>query len=63
MSRSLEKIGQQLVSAVVVLFGLYVVAKIYMAGQFIVAFQGLARGHQVLFGVVPVNQLVASAEM
>jgi maltose/maltodextrin transport system permease protein len=42
MSRSLEKIGQQLVSAVVVLFGLYVVAKIYMAGQFIVALACLA---------------------
>jgi maltose/maltodextrin transport system permease protein len=42
MSRSLEKIGQQLVSAVVVLFGLYVVAKIYMAGQFMLALVCLA---------------------
>jgi maltose/maltodextrin transport system permease protein len=42
MSRSLEKIGQHLVSAVVVLFGLYVVAKIYMAGQLILALACLA---------------------
>ncbi len=42
MRRSLEKIGQQLLSAVVVLFGLYVVAKIYVAGQFMLALACLA---------------------
>ncbi len=42
MSRSLEKIGQQLFSAVVVLFGLYVVSIIYMAGQFMLAMACLA---------------------
>lgn len=42
MSRRLEKIGQQLFSAVVVLFGLYVVAKIYVAGQFLLALACLA---------------------
>lgn len=42
MSYSLEKIGQLLISAIVLLFGLYVVAKIYMAGQFILALVCLA---------------------
>ena len=42
MSRSLEKFGQQLVSAAVVLFGLYVVTIIYMAGQFLAAMACLA---------------------
>lgn len=49
MSRNLEKIGQQLISAIVVLFGLYVVAKIYMAGQFILALVCLA---VLAFGVL-----------
>jgi maltose/maltodextrin transport system permease protein len=42
MSRSVEKISQQLVSAIVVLFGLYLVGKIYMAGQFVLALTCLA---------------------
>jgi len=42
MSRSFEKIGQLLVAAIAVMFGLYVVAKIYMAGQFILAVVCLA---------------------
>jgi maltose/maltodextrin transport system permease protein len=42
MSRSLQKISLQLVSAIVVLFGLYIVAKIYVAGQFVVALACLA---------------------
>jgi maltose/maltodextrin transport system permease protein len=37
MSRSLEKIGQQLIFAMGVLLGLLMVAKIYLAGQFIIA--------------------------
>lgn len=42
MSSGIEKISQQLVSAVVVLFGLYMVGKIYMAGQYIIAMACLA---------------------
>jgi maltose/maltodextrin transport system permease protein len=42
MSRSLQRISQQLISALIVLFGLYMVAKIYIAGQFIVALACLA---------------------
>jgi len=39
---SMQKISQQLFSALVVLFGLYLVAKIYVAGQFVVAMACLA---------------------
>ncbi len=42
MSRSLQKISVQIVSALVALFGLYMVAKIYVAGQFLVALACLA---------------------
>ncbi len=42
MSSSMQKISQQLISAMVVLFGLYLVAKIYVAGQFVVALACLA---------------------
>lgn len=42
MTRSLHKIGQQLASAIVLLFGLYVVAKIYASGQLLVALACLA---------------------
>lgn len=42
MSRSLQKASPYILSAVAVLFGLYVVAKIYVAGQFIVALACLA---------------------
>ena len=42
MSRSMQKISLQLISAIVVLFGLYLVAKIYVAGQFVVAMVCLA---------------------
>ena len=42
MSLSVEKISQQLVSAIVVLFGLYITGKIYMAGQFVLALACLA---------------------
>ena len=42
MSPKLEKLSRQLVSAVIVLSGLYLVGKIYLAGQFIVALVCLA---------------------
>lgn len=42
MSPRLEKIGLQIISAAILLFGLYVVAKIYIAGQFLLAMVCLA---------------------
>lgn len=42
MSRSLQKASPYILSAVAVLFGLYIVAKIYVAGQFLVALACLA---------------------
>ena len=62
MSRSLEKIGQQLFSAVVVLFGLYVVAKIYVAGQFMLALACLAVLSTLLILFVPSTPKAAFAE-
>jgi maltose/maltodextrin transport system permease protein len=42
MNPGIEKIGLQLISAVIVLFGLYVVGKVYVSGQFLLALVCLA---------------------